>query len=71
MMKPQRALLDILNNVTAQTEIDEWQSVSDGLFYKNIWAAAWQNQQNDLCTQRRLTQSGQSLRNLHEETLGT
>ena len=41
-----------------------------------IWAASWQNQQNDLCTQRRLrsawasTQSDQSLCCLHEESLG-
>ena len=42
----------------------------------NQWAATWQNQQNDLCTQRRLrsawasTQSDQSLHCPHEETLG-
>ena len=41
----------------------------------NKWAAPWQNQQNDLCTQRRLrsawasAQSDQSLRCPHEETL--
>ena len=40
------------------------------------WASSWQNQQNDLCAQRRLgsawasTQSDQSLHCLHEETLG-
>ena len=40
------------------------------------WATAWQNQQNELCAQRRLTsawasaQSDQSLRCPHEETLG-
>ena len=40
-----------------------------------IWAAAWQNQQNDLCAQWRLrsawatAQSDQSLRCPHEETL--
>ena len=40
------------------------------------WAAAWQNQQNDLCAQRRLTSSwasaqfDQSLRFPHEETMG-
>ena len=39
-------------------------------------ATSWQNQQNDLCTQQRLksswasAQSDQSLRCLHEETLG-
>ena len=42
----------------------------------NKWATTWQNLQNDLCTQRRLgsalasTQSDQSLRCPHEETLG-
>ena len=42
----------------------------------HIWAAAWQNQQNDLCAQRWLrsawasAQSDQSLRCLHEEILG-
>ena len=41
----------------------------------NIWAAAWQNQQNDLCAQLRLrsawasAQFDQSLRCPHEETL--
>ena len=41
-----------------------------------IWAASWQNQQNGLCTQRRLrsacssAQSDQSLRCPHEESLG-
>ena len=45
-------------------------------FKSNIWAAAWQNQQNGLCAQRRLrsawasAQSDQSLRCPHEETLG-
>ena len=40
------------------------------------WAAAWQNQQNDLCAQQTLrsalacAQSDQSLRCPHEETLG-
>ena len=40
------------------------------------WAASWQNQQNDLCAQQRLssawasTQSHQSLRCPHEEILG-
>ena len=39
------------------------------------WAAAWQNKHNDMCAQRRFrspwpsTQSGQSLRCRHEETL--
>ena len=42
----------------------------------NNWAASWQNQQNDLCLQRRLrlawasAQSHQSLRWPHEETFG-
>ena len=42
----------------------------------NIWAASWQNQQNDLYAQWRLrsawasTQSDYSLRHPHEETLG-
>ena len=27
---------------------------SNGIFWKAIWAIAWQNQQNDLCTPRRL-----------------
>ena len=42
----------------------------------NIWAASWQNPQNDFCAQRRLrsawtsAQSDQSLRCLHEDTLG-
>ena len=42
----------------------------------DIWDAAWQNQQSDLCAQRRLwsawafAQSDQSLRCPHEETLG-
>ena len=42
----------------------------------NKWATSWQNQQNDLCAQRRLksawasAQSDQSLRCPHEETLG-
>ena len=46
------------------------------LWYKDIWAAAWQNQQNDLYTRQRLrsawasTQSDQSLRCPQEETLG-
>ena len=41
-----------------------------------IWAAAWQNQQNDLCAQQRLrsawasAQSDQSFRCGHEETFG-
>ena len=41
-----------------------------------IWSAAWQNQQNDLCAQRRLrtawasAQSDKSLRCPDEETLG-
>ena len=40
------------------------------------WAASWQNQQNGMCTQRRLrsawasAQSDQGLRCSHEETLG-
>ena len=40
------------------------------------WASAWQNQQNDLCTQRRLrsawasAQSDQSLHYLYDEALG-
>ena len=44
--------------------------------YVQIWAAAWQNQENDLCAQRRLrsafasAQSDQSLRCSHEETSG-
>ena len=44
--------------------------------YKTIWAASWQNQQNDLCTQRKhrsawsSAQSDQSLRCPHEESLG-
>ena len=43
---------------------------------KGMWTEAWQNQQNDLCTQQRLrsawasTQSDQSLRCLHEESGG-
>ena len=43
--------------------------------WRLIWAAAWQNQQNDLCDQQRLrsawasAQSDQSLRCPHEETL--
>ena len=42
----------------------------------SIWAAAWQNQQKNLCAKRRLrsawasAQSDQSLRCLHEEALG-
>ena len=47
----------------------------------HIWAASWQNQQNGMCTQRRLRsawasawclvhQSDQSLRCQHEESLG-
>ena len=42
-----------------------------------IWAASWQNQQNDLCAQQRLrsawasAQSDQSLRCPHEESLGS
>ena len=40
-------------------------------FCITIWAASWQNQQNDLCTQRRLrsAQSDQRLCCPHEETL--
>ena len=36
-----------------------------------IWARAWQNQQNDLCAQRRLrsAQSDQILCHLHEDSL--
>ena len=47
----------------------------DQLFSGNIWAASWQNQQNDLCTQQRLrsawasAKSDQSLRCPHEERL--
>ena len=42
----------------------------------NIWTTAWQNQQNDMCAQRRLrsawafVQSDQSLLCAHEESLG-
>ena len=42
----------------------------------NKWACTWQNQQNDMCTQRRLrsawasAQSDQNLHCLHEEALG-
>ena len=45
-------------------------------FWTGYWAAAWQNQQNDMCAQRRLrsawasTQSDQSLHYPHEESLG-
>ena len=41
------------------------------------WAASWQNQQNKMCAQRRIrwawafAQSDQSLRCLHEESLGS
>ena len=40
-----------------------------------IWAAAWQNQQNDVCPAKTqigldIWQSDQSLRCRHEETLG-
>ena len=47
-----------------------------GFNFSCNWAAAWQNQQNDLCIQRRLrsawatTQSDQSLHCPHEESLG-
>ena len=49
-----------------------WQATCD----KIIWAASWQNQQNGMCTQRRLrsawasAQSDQSLRCPHDESLG-
>ena len=46
------------------------------LSYEKIWAASWQNQQNDLCAKQRLrsawasAQSDQSLRCQYEESLG-
>ena len=46
------------------------------MYFKYIWATSWQNQRNGMCAQQRLrsawasAQSYQSLRCLHEETLG-
>ena len=45
--------------------------------YSTIWATSWQNQQNDMCAQRRLrsawasAQTDQSLHCPHEEALGS
>ena len=61
------------------TECSFWRNEKSvpptALMYDNIWTAAWQNQQNDLCAQQRLgsawaSSQSVSLRCLHEESFG-
>ena len=66
--------MNCIGAVTYAVKSDGHQYTS--YYNHHIWAAAWQNQQNDLCTQQRLrsawvsAQSDPSLRCPHEETLG-
>ena len=73
----EKLLGDEVHNLVAYSQI----LFADGCIYvvwyvEIKWAAAWQNQQNDLCAQQRLrsawasAQSFQSIRCPHEENLG-
>ena len=66
---------DIKGNDRALRSCMSLETIMMNSGHSNIWAASWQNQQNDLCAQRRLgsawasAQYDQSLRCPHEETL--
>ena len=68
----------LLSNESVSVSISKtkWDARCFQWHLNDVWAAAWQNEQNDLCSQRRLrsawasAQSDLSLRCPDEETLG-
>ena len=62
--------------ISDENNIWPWETCAAMAVKDEDWATSWQNQQNGMCAQRRLrsawasTQSDQSLRCTHEESLG-